>query len=141
MHLKPYIAVQSGDERMLQKREMIAQKPVELECEVIELGKLNCSSTCIWEQLNSSNLLRLWRTGANELHYEAKEDDETLDVSEIVVCIFNAYIYMYIFFIQGFITRRKENSHLARTPQCHYGQNTEHGLVEYTCKKYLEVTL
>ena len=95
-YLKPYIAVQSGDERMLQKREMIAQKPVELECEVIELGKLNCSSTCIWEQLNSSNLLRLWRTGANELHFEAKEDDETLDVSEIVVCIFNAYIYMYM---------------------------------------------
>ena len=37
-YLKPYIAVQSGDERMLQKREMIAQKPVELECEVIELA-------------------------------------------------------------------------------------------------------
>ena len=54
-HLKPYIAVQSGDEKMLQKREMIAQKRVELECEVIELGKINCSS--IWEQLNSSNLL------------------------------------------------------------------------------------
>ena len=88
--------MQSGDERILQKREMIAQKPVELECEVIELGKLNCSS--IWELLNSSNLLRLWRTGANELHYEAKEDDETLDVSEIVVCIFNAYIYMYILY-------------------------------------------
>ena len=50
--------------------------------------------------MNSSNLLRLWRTGANELHYEAKEDDETLDVSEMVVCIFNAYI-------QGFITRFK----------------------------------
>ena len=30
----------------------------------------------------------MWRTGANELHYEAKEDDETLDVSEMVVCIF-----------------------------------------------------
>ena len=55
---------------------------------MIELGKLNSSS--IWEQL--------WRTGANELHYEAKEDDETLDVSEMVVCIFNAYIYMYILY-------------------------------------------
>ena len=53
-HLKSYIAAQSGYERMLQKREMIAQKPFELEC---ELGKINCSS--IWEQLNSSNLLRL----------------------------------------------------------------------------------
>ena len=47
---------------------------------MIELGKLDCCS--IYEQLNSSNLLRLWRTGANELHYEAKEDDEMLDVSE-----------------------------------------------------------
>ena len=46
--------------------------------------------------MNSSHLLQLWRTGANELHYEAKEDDETLDVSEMVVC-----------HIQGFITRFK----------------------------------
>ena len=38
---------------------------------------------------------------ANELHYEAKEDDETLIISEMVVRIFNACI----FFIQGFITR------------------------------------
>ena len=111
-HLKLYIAVQSDDERMLQKRDMIAQKPVELECEVIELGKLNCSS--IWEQLNSSNLLRLWRTGANDLHYEAKEDDETLDVSEIVVCVF-MHIFACIFFIQGFITRFKAKGRRIRT--------------------------
>ena len=93
-HLKPYIAVQSGDEKdATKKRNDCAKASVELECEV---SKLNCSS--IWEQLNSSNLLRLWRTGANELHYEAKEDDETLDVSEMVVSIFNAYIYMYILY-------------------------------------------
>ena len=33
----------------------------------------------------------------NELHYEAKEDDETLDVSELVVCIFNAFIYSHVY--------------------------------------------
>ena len=36
----------------------------------------------------------MWRTGANELH-EATEDDETLDVSEIVVCI---YLHVYSLF-------------------------------------------
>ena len=55
-HLKPYIAVQSGDEKDATKREMIAQKP--LECKVIELGKLDCSS--IWEQLNSSSIVVNW---------------------------------------------------------------------------------
>ena len=55
-HLKPYIAVQSGDEKdATKKRNDCSKASVELECEVIELGKLNCSS--IWEQLNSSNLL------------------------------------------------------------------------------------
>ena len=80
-HLKLYKAVQSGDEKdATKKRNDCAKASVELECEGIELGNLNCSS--MWKQLNSSNLLRLWRTGVNELHYEAKEDDETLDVSE-----------------------------------------------------------
>ena len=82
--------MQSGGEKDAKKRRNDrAKASVELECEALEFGKLNCSS--IWEQLNSSNL-RFWRTGAKELHYEAKEDDETLDVSEMVVCIFNAYI-------------------------------------------------
>ena len=92
-HLKPYIhvAVQSGDEKdATKKRNDCTKASFELECEV---SKLNCSS--IWEQLNSSNFLRLWRTGANELHYEAKEDDETLDVSEMVVSI---YLHVYSLF-------------------------------------------
>ena len=51
-HLKHYIAVQSGDEKdATKKRNDCAKASAELECEVIELGKLNCSS--IWEQLNS----------------------------------------------------------------------------------------
>ena len=33
------------------------------------------------EQLYSTHLLRLWRTGACELFYKAEEDDEELDVS------------------------------------------------------------
>ena len=77
---------------------------------MIELGKLNCSS--IWEQLNSSNLLRLWRTGAND---EAKEDDETLDVSEMVVYVYLMHIFTCIFFIQGFITRFKAKGRRIRT--------------------------
>ena len=43
-HLKPYIAVQNGDEKdATKKRNDCAKASVELECEVIELGKLNCS--------------------------------------------------------------------------------------------------
>ena len=52
-HLKPYIAVQSADEKDATKKSNdCAKASVELECEV---SKLNCSS--IWEQLNSSNFL------------------------------------------------------------------------------------
>ena len=40
---------------------------------MIDVVKHNCSSE--WEQLNSSHLLRFWRTGTGEFHYEAKEDD------------------------------------------------------------------
>ena len=57
--LKPYIAVQSGDEKdATKKRNDCAKAYVELECEVIELGKLNCSS--IWEQLNSFSIVENW---------------------------------------------------------------------------------
>ena len=34
----------------------------------------------LWEQLHSSHLMRLWRTGACVLHYKAAEDDEEFDV-------------------------------------------------------------
>ena len=55
---------------------------------MIELGKLNCSS--IWEQLNSSNLLRLWRTGANEIHYEANETFRN-------GCMYIKCIYLHVY--------------------------------------------
>lgn len=70
--------MQSGNETgATERRNSSTKMPVK----VIELGKMDCS--CVCEQLSSSNLLRLWRTSANELHYqyEAKEDDETIDVS------------------------------------------------------------
>ena len=35
----------------------------------------------LWEQLHSPHLMRLWRTGACVLHYEAEEDNEAFDVS------------------------------------------------------------
>ena len=43
-HLNPYIVVQSGDEKdATKKRNYCAKASVELECEVIELGKLDRS--------------------------------------------------------------------------------------------------
>ena len=70
-HIKPFISESESDS---------ARASVELEREVIDVVKRNCS--CEWEQLNSSHL-RLWRTGTSEFHYAAKEDDEAFDVSEM----------------------------------------------------------
>ncbi|KAL5505713.1 hypothetical protein EMCRGX_G007193 [Ephydatia muelleri] len=52
----------------------------ETECSgVLQMEEIDC---CIlWEQLHSSHLMRLWRTGACVLHYKAAEDDEEFDVS------------------------------------------------------------
>ena len=52
----------------------------ETECSgVFQMEEIDC---CIlWEQLHSSHLMRLWRTGACVLHYKAAEDDEEFDVS------------------------------------------------------------
>ena len=50
------------------------------------------------------------RTGANELHCEAKEDDETLGVSEMVVCTFNACI----FFIKDLLQDLKLKKELSK---------------------------
>ena len=71
-HIKPFISESGSDS---------AKAFVELEREVIDVVKHNCS--CVWEQLNSSHLLRLWRTGTSKFHHEAKEDDEAFDVSEM----------------------------------------------------------
>ena len=67
---------------------------------MIDVVKHNCS--CEWEQLNSSHLLRLWRTGTSEFHYEAKDDDEAFDVSEM-----HAFFIHILTFILGDITRFK----------------------------------
>ena len=87
--------------------------------------------------MNSSNLLRLWRTGANELHYEAKEDDETLDVSEMVVCIFNAYIYIFKDLLQDL--KLKEGEFTLSKGHHSVIMDRIQNLVWW--KKYLEVTL
>ena len=58
-HIKPFISESGSDS---------AKASVELEREVIDAVKHNCS--CEWEQLNSSHLLPLWRTGTSESHYE-----------------------------------------------------------------------
>ena len=42
--------------------------------EEIEVDKLD--HDILWEQLFSSNLMRLWRTGAFELLYDSKKDDK-----------------------------------------------------------------
>ena len=46
---------------------------------VLQMEEIDCS--ILWEQLHSSHLMRLWRTGACVLHYKAAEDDEEFDVS------------------------------------------------------------
>ena len=52
----------------------------ETECSgVLQMEEIDCS--ILWEQLRSSHLMRLWRTGACVLHYKAAEDDEEFDVS------------------------------------------------------------
>ena len=43
------------------------------------MEEIDCS--ILWEQLHSSHLMRLWRTGACVLHYKAADDDEEFDVS------------------------------------------------------------
>ena len=80
-HIKPFISESGSDS---------TKASGELEREVVDVVKHNCS--CEWEQLNSSHLLRLWRTGTSQFHYEAKEDDEAFDVCE-----------MHAFFILTFI--------------------------------------
>ena len=78
-HIKPFNSESGSDS---------AKASVELEREVIDVVKHNCS--CEWEQLNS-HLLRLWRTVTCEFHYEAKEDDEAFDVSEMHAFLILAY--------------------------------------------------
>ena len=46
---------------------------------VLQMEEIDCS--ILWEQLHSSHLMRLWRTGACVLHYKAAEDDEEFDLS------------------------------------------------------------
>ena len=42
----------------------------------MDLDKID--SDRVWEQLNSPSLMGIWRTGADELCYDAHEDDEYL---------------------------------------------------------------
>ena len=56
----------------------------------IEVDKLE--HDILWEQLFSSNFMRLWRTGACELLYDSKEDDETFVSCEMYTGIDITYI-------------------------------------------------
>ena len=40
----------------------------------------NYKSSALEEQLYSPSLIRLWRSGACVMHYEAKEDDQDFNV-------------------------------------------------------------
>ncbi|KAL5503329.1 hypothetical protein EMCRGX_G010258 [Ephydatia muelleri] len=54
----------------------------ETECSgVLQMEEIDCS--ILWEQLHSSHLMRLWRTGACVLHYKAAEDDEEFDETSL----------------------------------------------------------
>ncbi|KAL5471192.1 hypothetical protein EMCRGX_G029279 [Ephydatia muelleri] len=75
IHLKPYCTpVKKGNDsctREKRKNTCIKGQP-----EVVDLDKID--SDRVWEQLNSPSLMGVWRTGADELCYDAHEDDEYL---------------------------------------------------------------
>ena len=78
IHLKPYCTpVKKGNDsctREERKNICIKEQP-----EVVDLDKID--SDRVWDRWNSPNLMRLWRSGADELRYDAHEDDEIFDAS------------------------------------------------------------
>ena len=78
IHLKPYCTpVKKGNDSCTrEKRKNTCSKE---QPEVVDLDKID--SDRVWEQLNSPSLMRLWGSGADELHYDAHEDDEIFDAS------------------------------------------------------------
>ncbi|KAL5491279.1 hypothetical protein EMCRGX_G016535 [Ephydatia muelleri] len=75
-HLKPYqVADESSEVRNKVEKGKVCNKDLDKQqSEEIAVDKLD--HDILWEQLFSSNLMRLWRTGACELLYDSKEDDE-----------------------------------------------------------------
>ena len=93
-HLKPYqVADESSEVRNTVEKGKVCNKDLDkLQSEEIEVDKLD--HDILWEQLFSSNLMRLWRTGACELLYDSKEDDEALVSCEMYTGIDITYIKM-----------------------------------------------
>ena len=74
---------------------------------VLQMEEINCS--ILLEQLHSSHLLRLWRTGACVLHYNAAEHDEEFDesVNEFDLSVNDYKLHAVELFIQ-FHTEKAE---------------------------------
>ena len=66
-------------------KDLDKQQSDEIEVDKLEHGIL-------WEQLFSSNVMLLWRTGACELLYDSKKDDETFVGCEMYTGIDITYI-------------------------------------------------
>ena len=99
-HLKPYqVADESSEVRNTVEKGKVCNKDLDKQqSEEIEVDKLD--HDILWEQLFSSNLMRLWRTGACELLYDSKEDDEAF-----VSCEMYTGIDIIIFLNAGDVTR------------------------------------
>ena len=140
-HLKPYqVADESSEVRNTVEKGKVSNKDLDKQqSEEIEVDKLD--HDILWEQLFSSNLMRLWRTGACELLYDSKEDDEAFVSCEMYTGIDITYIYYLFKCRRCYKTLRQGNLHLARTQLSLYGKNTEFGMVKFHCKKHVEVVL
>ena len=87
--------------------------------------------------------MQLWRTGACELLYDSKEDDEAFVSCEMYTGIDITYTGIYYLFKcrRCYKTLRQGNLQLARTQLSLYGKNTEFGMVKFHCKRHVEVVL
>ena len=114
-HLKPYqVADESSKVRNTVEKGKVCNKDLDKQqSEEIEVHKLD--HDILWEQLFSSNLMRLWRTGACELLYDSKEDDEAFVSCEMYTGIDITYIYYLFKCRRCYKTLRQGNLHLART--------------------------
>ena len=94
MHLKTYqVADESNEVRNTVEKGKVCNKDLDKQqSEEIEVDKLD--HDILWEQLFSSNLMRLWRTGACKLLYDSKKDDEAFVSCEMYTGIDITYIFL-----------------------------------------------
>ena len=92
IHLKPYCTPVKKDNDSC-TREKRNNTCIKRQPEVVDLDKID--SDRVWKQLNSPSLVRLWRSGADELRYDAHEDDEYL-LQVVIITYSHALIQVYL---------------------------------------------